>query len=156
LLAATKAGAFTTTDKAALAGLSDGQITAAELAAKARKVPGYVLPLQNTTQQPALQQLTNRATRQELFNDGWLRTERGDANDTRNTIAQMAKLRAERAKILGFPNHAAWKLGDQMAQTADAVLRFLDGLVPAATAKANGEAKDIQALIDQQKGAFKL
>ncbi|HEY4084369.1 MAG TPA: M3 family metallopeptidase [Bryobacteraceae bacterium] len=156
LLGATKAGAFTTTDKSALAGLSDGQISAAELAAKARKVPGYVLPLQNTTQQPSLQLLTERKTRQALFEDGWLRAERGGANDTRDTIAQMAKLRAERAKLLGFPNFAAWKLGDQMAQTPNAVLKFLDGLVPAATAKANAEAKDIQALIDRQNGGFKL
>src|ERR1700719_57558 len=67
LLAAAKACAFTTTDKAALDGLPDGEIAAAELAAKARKQPGYVLPLQNTTQQPALQWLSNRATRTARF-----------------------------------------------------------------------------------------
>ena len=156
LLAATRASAYTTTNKAALAGLSDGQITAAELAAKARKKPGYTLPLQNTTQQPALQSLTNRATRQALFEAGWNRAEHGDDTDTRDTIAQMAKLRAEKAKLLGFPTFAAWKIEDQMAKTPEAALRLLDSLVPPATANAQREAKDIQSLIDRQKGGFKL
>ncbi len=156
LLAATKAAAYTTTDKSALTGLTDAEIAAAAQAAKARSVPGYVLPLQNTTQQPALASLANRATRQALFEDGWTRAERGGTDDTRDTIAQIAKLRAEKAKLLGFPDFAAWKLGDQMAKTPDAVESFLNALVPAATAKANGEAKDIQNLIDTQKGGFTL
>ncbi len=153
LLAAAKASAFTTTDKAALAGLPDGEIAAAELAAKARKQPGYVLPLQNTTQQPALQWLSNRATRKALFENSWTRAERGGDTDTRDTIAQIAKTRAEKAKLLGFPTFAAWQVEDQMAKTPDAVLRFLDALVPAATANANSEAKDIQAVIDGKKAA---
>jgi peptidyl-dipeptidase Dcp len=156
LLAATRANAFTTTDKAALAGLGDGQIAAAELAAKARDIPGYLLPLQNTTQQPELASLSNRATRQAIFDESWNRAERGGDTDTRDTIAQMAKLRAEKAKLLGFPNFAAWQIEDTMAKTPDAVLRFLDALVPAATAKADGEAQDIQAVIDAQKSGFTL
>jgi peptidyl-dipeptidase Dcp len=156
LQAATKAAAFTTTDKAALAGLTDGQIAAAEVAAKARKQPGYTLLLQNTTQQPVLQSLTNRATRQAIFDNSLNRAERGGDTDTRDTIAQMAKLRAEKANLLGFPTFAAWKIEDQMAKTPEAALRFLDALVPAATANANREAKDIQSVIDAQKGGFKL
>ena len=156
LLAATRASAFTTIDKAALAGLTDGQIAAAELAAKARKQPGYTLPLQNTTPQPALQSLSNRTTREALFDKSWNRAGRGGDTDTRDTIAQMAKLRAEKAKVLGFPNFAAWNIEDQMAKTPEAALHFLDALVPAATANANGEAKDIQAVIDAQKGGFTL
>ncbi len=151
LLAASKAGGYFTTEKSALAGLSDAQIAAAERAAKARGKSGFLLPLQNTTQQPAFVSLTNRATRQAVFENGWLRAERGDENDTRDTIAQMAKLRAEKAQLLGFPSFAAWKLGDQMAKTPDNVLRFLDGLVSAATAKATGEAKEIQALMDAKQ-----
>ena len=156
LLAATKAAAFTTTDQAALAGLSDGEIRAAALAAEARKQSGYTLPLQNTTQQPALASLSVRATRQALFEDGWNRAERGGENDTRDTIAQIAKLRAEKAKLLGFQNFAAWKIEDQMAKTPENALKFLDALVPAATARANAEAKDIQAVIDARKGGFTL
>jgi peptidyl-dipeptidase Dcp len=156
LLTATKAGAYTTTDKSALAGLSDGQIEAAELAARARRQPGYTLPLQNTTQQPALESLTNRGTRQALFESGWTRAERGGETDTRDTIAQMAKLRAEKARLLGFPTFAAWKIENQMAKTPEAAQRLLDSLVPAAKANAAREAKDIQAVIDAQKGGFTL
>ena len=156
LLAATKAGAFVTTDKAALAGLSDAEIKGAQEAAKNRKADGFVIPLQNTTQQPALTSLSNRATRQALFENSWERAERGDANDTRETIVKIAQLRAQKAKLLGFPTFAAWKLTDQMAKTPDAALKFMDQLATAAVARNASEAKDIQALIDQQKGGFQL
>ncbi|HEY4934127.1 MAG TPA: peptidyl-dipeptidase Dcp [Terriglobales bacterium] len=156
LLAATKDGAFVTTDKAALAGLSDGKISGAAEAAKSRKAEGFVLPLQNTTQQPDLLSLSNRATREGLFKDSWTRAERGDANDTRDTIARIAQLRAQKAKLLGFQSFAAWKIEDQMAKTPEAALKFMDALVPASTAKATSEAQDIQAVIDSQKGGFKV
>lgn len=156
LMAATKAAAYTTSDKAALSGLNDAQIKAASEAASARKLPGYLIPLQNTTQQPDLSDLTVRTTRQAMFQDSWTRTERGGDDDTRATVARLAQLRAEKAKLLGYPNYAAWALQDQMAKTPDAALKFLNALVPASTAKAEGEAKEIQALIDEQKGGFDL
>ncbi len=156
LLAATKAGAFATTDKTALAGLTDGQIAALKWPQAHASCRATVRLLQNTTQQPALQSLSDRATRQAIFDSSWNRAERGGDTDTRDTIARMAKLRAEKAKLLGFPTFAAWKVEDQMAKTPEAVLSFLDALVPAATSNANGEAKDIQALIDAQNGGFKL
>ena len=156
LLAATKEGAYTTTDKAALAGLSDAQINAAAEAAKGRKVEGYVIPLQNTTQQPDLASLSVRETRQTMFENSWNRAEKGDANDTRDTIAKIAQLRAQKGKLLGYPTFAAWKIEDQMAKTPENALKFMDALVPPATAKAASEAADIQAVIDQQKGGFKV
>jgi peptidyl-dipeptidase Dcp len=156
LLAATRDAAYGTEDKSALAGLSDAELAAAADAANERKVKGWVLPLQNTTQQPDLQSLTNRVTRHAVFENSWNRAERNGANDTRATIARLAQLRAQKAKLLGFPSYAAWRLTDQMAKTPEAALKFMDALVPAATAKAEGEGKDIQALIDAQKGGFKL
>ena len=156
LLAATKDGAFVTTDKAALAGLPEARVAAAEQGAKARKVEGFVIPLQNTTQQPDLVSLKNRNTRQAIFEHSWNRTERGDAHDTRDTIAHLAQLRAQKAKLLGFPSFAAWKLDDQMAKKPENALRFMDAIVPAATAKAAREAKDIQDVIDSQKGGFQV
>ncbi len=157
LLAATKAAAFRTADKSALAGLSDAQIAAAAIAAKDRKQSGYVLQLQNTTQQPDLAELTNRGTRQQLFEHSWTRAEKGlphgtgeNANDTRATIARLAQVRAQKAALLGFPSYAAWTLQDQMAKTPEAALKFMDDLVPASTAKARAEGADIQALIDKQ------
>ena len=156
LLAATKEAAYVTTDQAALAGLSDAQIKAAAEAAKRRKVEGFVLPLQNTTQQPDLVSLSSRVTRQALFANSWERAERGDANDTRDTIARIAQLRAQKGKLLGYPNFAAWKLEDQMAKTPEAALKFMNALVPPATARAASEAQDIQAVIDGKNGGFKL
>jgi peptidyl-dipeptidase Dcp len=156
LLAATKDAAYVTTDKAALAGFGDSQIAAAAEAAKERKKEGWVLPLQNTTQQPDLVSLSNRETREALFEKSWNRAERGDANDTRAAIARLAQVRAEKAKLLGYPNFAAWTLENQMAKTPEAALKFMDALVPAATAKVATEAKDIQDVIDSQKGGFKL
>ena len=151
LLAATKAGAFSTMDVKALSGLTEAQIAAAAQDAEAH---GWRIPLQNTTQQPDLAFLTDRATRQAIFENSWNRAERGDANDTRAVISRLAQLRAEKAALLGFPNYAAWNLTDQMAKTPEAAKHFLDALVPASTARAAGEAKDIQALIDAQHGGF--
>jgi peptidyl-dipeptidase Dcp len=156
ILDATKQGAFVSTDKTALAGLSEARIAAAAQAAKTRKVGGFVIPLQNTTQQPDLVSLSNRETRQAIFEHSWNRAERGDANDTRDTIARLAQLRAQKAKLLGYSTFAAWKLEDQMAKTPEAALQFMDAIVPAATAKAAREAKDIQAVIDAQKGGFEV
>jgi peptidyl-dipeptidase Dcp len=162
LLAATKAAAFTTTDKTALKGLTDAQMEAAVEAAKGRKVEGYVLPLQNTTQQPVLVSLDDRATRQAVFEDSWNRAERNGANDTRETIVRLAQLRSQKAKLLGYANFAAWNLEDQMAKTPEAAVKFMDELVPASTANAVAEGKDIQAVIDSQaagaaqKGGFQL
>ncbi len=154
LLAATKAGAYVTTDQPALAGLSEAQLASAAAAAKARRSEGYALPLQNTTQQPVLAQLSVRSTRQADFENSWNRAEKGGENDTRATIARLAKVRAEKAKLLGFDTYAAWKLENQMAKTPDAAIHFMDALVPAATARAAREQKDIQDVIDAQKGGF--
>jgi peptidyl-dipeptidase Dcp len=156
LLAATKDAALVTADKAALAGLTEAQVAAAAEAAKTRKTEGYVVPLQNTTQQPDLSVLKERATRQTLFENSWNRAERSGANDTRDTVSRLAELRTQKAKLLGFPNYASWKLEDQMAKTPAAAMKFMDSLVPGTTAAAHSEARDIQALIDQQKGGFQL
>jgi peptidyl-dipeptidase Dcp len=157
LLAAAKAGALVVDKKDDLAGLGDDGIAAAAKAAEGRKLNGkWVLPLQNTTQQPALQSLSNRAVRQKLFESAWTRAERGDANDTRATISSLAQLRATKAKLLGFPNYAAYVLEDQMAKTPDAVEKFLGQLIPATAEEARREAKVLQAQIDKTGGHFQL
>jgi peptidyl-dipeptidase Dcp len=156
LLEATKDAAYSTPLRDALAGLSAAQISAAAEKAKERNAAGFVIPLQNTTQQPLLAFLSVRTTRNDIFQNSWRRAERGDANDTRATVARLAQLRAQRAKLLGYPNHAAWKLENQMAKTPQAALKFMDALVPVATAAAAREAADIQSVIDAQKGGFSL
>ena len=157
LLAAAKNGALAISDKSKLDGLSAGELAAAAQAASERKLDKqWLLVLQNTTQQPDLQTLKDRDTRKALFDASWTRAEKGDGNDTRQTIARLAKIRAGQAKLLGFPDYASWKLQNQMAKTPKAALSFMRDIVPAATARAQREAKDIQAVIDRQKGDFKL
>jgi peptidyl-dipeptidase Dcp len=156
LLAAAKAAAYQTSDQATLRGLSDAALAAAAQTAKDRQVDGWVVPLQNTTQQPVLASLEDRAARSVIFQNSWNRAERGDGNDTRETIATIAQVRAQQAELLGFPNHAAWQLSDQMAKTPAAALKFMADLVPLATAKALREGADIQAAIDAAQGGFQL
>jgi peptidyl-dipeptidase Dcp len=157
LVAATKAGALVLGKKTALAGLSDAEIANAAQAAKARGLRGqYLIPLQNTTQQPLLTSLSDRQTREELFHNSWIRTEKGDANDTRAIIARLAALRAQKAKLLGYPNYAAYILYDQMAQTPQAVEKFISQLVGPTRAKAAEEAGLIQAAIDKDGRHFDL
>ena len=122
VLAAAKESVFTTTDLAALDGLSEAQLASAAELAKSRGLEGWALPIQNTTQQDFFDTLTNRETRRTLFELSWNRTQPGSPNDTTAIISRLAQLRAERARLLGFPSYAAWKLHDQMAKTPEAAL----------------------------------
>ena len=157
LLAGTKAGALVVSNKDELAGLSTSELDAESQEASSRGFSGkWLISLQNTTQQPNLQSLEDRKTRKELFEDSWNRCERNDANDTRSDIERIAKIRAEKATLLGFSNFAAWRLQDQMAKTPEAVEKFLAGLVPATVANEQKEASDIQEFIDKSGKDFKL
>ena len=151
LLEATKAGAYVVDTQEALAGLSAGDIDAAAAEAKTRKLDKqFVLPLQNTTQQPASSSLQNRESRAALLKASDTRASKGDANDTQATIKKIAALRIQKAKLLGFKNYAAYSLSDQMAKTPENALKLLTDTVPAATRKAQAEAADIQAVVDSQ------
>ena len=154
LLAAAKAGALHVSDASSLAGLSPEQIAAAQEAAKGRKLSGYVLPLQNTTQQPSLESLTSHATRQQLFEASLNRAEHGDANDTRSTISEIAQLRAKKAALFGAPNFADYNLYDQMAKDRATAIGFLDRLAPAVAAKQRREWSDIVVLAKSQGATF--
>jgi len=157
LIAAAKAGALVLDDKAQLSGLSDGEIAGTVEAAKDRKLKGkYVIVLQNTTQQPLLTSLADRAVREKLFNNSWTRAEKGDANDTRAIISRLAVIRAQKAKLLGYPNYAAYVLYDQMADTPEKVEKFLGQLASPTRAKAADEARLIQAAIDKDGKHFEL
>jgi len=157
LLAATNAAAVIVDNKEALAGFSDADIAAAADAAKTRMQAGkFAIVLQNTTQQPAQVDLKERSVRERVFKASTERAEHSDANDTRAIIQRLAVLRADRAKLLGFPNFAAYTLDDQMAKTPANAIKLMTDMVPAATAKAHGEAADMQALIDKNASGFKL
>jgi len=157
LVAATKAGALVLDNKAQLAGLSDDQIATAAHEADSRGRHGkFVIPLQNTTQQPLLLSLSDRDVREKLYNARWSATEKNDRNDTRAAIAEIAQLRAEKAKLLGYPDFASYTLYDQMADTPAKVNSFLTQLVAPAGAKAKQEANLIQAAIDKSGPHFDL
>ena len=157
LVAATNAAAVVVTDRARLDGLSEEDIEAAKEAANARGLTGqYVFVLQNTTQQPELSSLKDRALRAEILNASVRRAEKNDANDTRKIVARIAQLHAQKAKLLGYNNYAEYAMTAEMAHSPEAVARLFSKIVPAATQKARREARDIQKVIDSQGGGFKL
>ena len=131
-----------------LAGLPDDQVAAAETAAAARDLEGkFVIPLLNTSGQPALTTLEDRALRERITRASLARNLSGGEYDNREVITTMARLRAERAAMLGYPNHAAYILERQTAQTVDAVNERLASLAPPAVANAEREAADLQVML---------
>lgn len=157
VLAETNDGAVIIDNKADLNGLSENDIAAAAERARERKLDGkWVLALQNTTQQPAMTFLTNRKVRERLFNASVSRANHGGEHDTKFIVTRLAQLRAQRAKLLGYPDHATFTLDDQMAKTPESAEKLLTGIVPAATAKARDEAARMQKLIDAEKAGFQL
>ena len=140
-----------------LAGLSKNEIAAAAEAAVARDLEGkYVIALLNTSGQPALSSLENRALRERIMAASQARGRQGGEFDNRDIVTRMARLRAERAQMLGYPNHAAYILEQQTAQTVDAVNERLASLTPLAVANAQAEAVDLQEMIGTEDGDFAL
>ena len=155
LLAANKAGGLVVDDVHQLDGLSAEEVAAAAHAAAEKGLTDrWLIPLLNTTQQPALAALALRETRKKLFSAGWERTQKGDENDTRELIRRLTALRARQAQLLGFDNYASWSTADQMAKTPEAALEFMRGIVPAARGRAALEQADIQKVIDDEQGGF--
>lgn len=155
LLDARKNGAVLISDVKELDGLSADETAAAAADAKAAGHQGkYLLTLLNTTQQPLLQNLKNRATREKLFKASWYRAEKGNADDTRSILERQAKLRMDKAHLSGKKSFAEWKLQDQMAKTPENAMNLLAQLAKPAVETAKRESNEIQALIDKQKGGF--
>jgi peptidyl-dipeptidase Dcp len=157
LLIARKNGAVLFDNEKDLDGLSADEIAAAKTKATESGNDGkYMIALLNTTQQPLLGSLKNRATRERIFKASWYRAEKGDDGDTRETLEKTAKLRLQKAKLMGKKSFAEWKLQDQMAKTPAPAIDLLAKIAAPAVARAKVEAKEIQDLIDSQKGGFKL
>ncbi|MEJ5070778.1 peptidyl-dipeptidase Dcp [Enterobacter ludwigii] len=155
LLAAAKSGGLVLNYPHQLESLSPEDITAAASAAREKGLNDrWLLPLLNSTQQPALAQLRDRQTRKNLFDAGWLRNEKGDGNDTRALILRLITVRAKQAALLGYRDYASWSMADQMAKTPEAAFAFMRQIAPAARARAERELTDIQHVIDEQQGGF--
>lgn len=146
LLAGTNALAVTFDKRAELTGLDESALSAAATAAKEAGQPGkFRITLQLPTSQGVLSQLNHRPTRQRIFEASIARCDKNDQFDTKAIVLKLAALRAERAKLLGYPNHAAYTLADQMAGTPEAVLSMLGSMAKTIVAKADAEAKELQA-----------
>ncbi|MFD1153480.1 M3 family metallopeptidase [Undibacterium aquatile] len=157
VLKETNASAVIVEHKEQLKGLSEGEINTAAAAAKAKGLDGkYLIPLMNTSGQPYLASLEDRAVRQRLQEASVNRGSHGGDFDNRDTALQLARLRAERAQLLGYPNYAAYGLEDETAKTTTAVNKMLSELAPAAVANAKNEAAELQKIIDANHGDFKL
>src|SRR6267378_3843754 len=136
-----------------LAGLSDNQMAAVAAAAKAEHKEGkFVIQLQNTTGQPLLGSLQNRHLREQIMQASLSRDSKGGEFDTRNIVLRTAQLRAEKAKLLGYDNWAAYQLEDQTAHDVPTVNKLLGDLATPAVANARREATDMQQIVDQEKG----
>ena len=142
--------------KEELDGLSENAIAAAASAAKEAGHEGkYLIRLMNTSGQPPLSQLKNRALRERIHRASLQRNLKGEF-DNRPVVARTIQLRAERAALLGYPNHAAYELEEQTAKDIAAVNKILSQLAPAAVANAQAEAEELQRIIAQENGGFKL
>ncbi len=140
-----------------LRGLSDNQMASVTAAAKAEHKEGkFVIQMQNTTGQPLLGSLQNRELRERIMETSLARDSRGGEFDTRNIVMRTAQLRAEKAKLLGYANWAAYQLEDQTAHDVPTVNKLLSDLAPPAVANAKREAADMQKIVDQEKGGFQI
>jgi len=143
--------------RAELDGLTDNAVSAAAAAAKEEGKEGkFVIRLQNTTSQPPLDSLKDRALRQRILEASLTRNSKGGEFDNREIVSRIARLRAERTALLGYANHAAYQLEDQTAGNVETVNKMLADITPAAVANARQEIADMQAVIDEQQGGFKL
>ena len=151
LLAATKERSVIVDDADELDGLSEAQIAAAAEKAKERGHDGqYVLEITNTTRVPVLTSLNNRDLRRRVWEASAYRAlGQNGGVDNRGLVLEIAQLRAERAKLLGFENHAAYKLQNQMARTPEAARKMLTDLAPGVVARVNEEADDLRAMMKE-------
>lgn len=141
-------------NRAELAGLSDDEIDKLAAAAKEKGKPGkYRIALVNTTIQPLLPQLDNRALRERLHKTSIVRGSRGNQWDNRAIVSSVTKLRAERAAIMGYPNYAAFSLAEETAKNPEAVNKMLAQIAPPAVANARKEGAVLQAMIDSEQKA---
>ena len=140
-----------------LDGLSDAAIQSAANEAKTRNLEGkYVLALKNTSGQPSLSSLTNRLIREKIHKASLSRGSRGGEFDNREVLVDVVKLRAEKARLMGYENHAAYTLETQTAQNPQNVNNRLSSLSPKALANAKNEAADLQKMIENEGNKFKL
>jgi peptidyl-dipeptidase Dcp len=157
LLIARKNGAVFFDAASDLKGLSEQEIEAAKMQANEAGFEGkYMISLQNTTQQPVLQYLENRNSREKIYENSWTRAQKNDEGDTRETLEQMVRLRLQKAQLMGKSSFAEWKIQDQMAKTPEAAMKLLAKIAAPAVEKAKRESDEIQEIINAQNLGFQV
>jgi len=157
VLKETNASALVVDTRAELAGMSEAAIDAAAAAAKAKGMDGkFLVAVVNTSGQPPLAVLTNRAVREKLMAISLARGSHGGEFDSRELVLKIARARAEKATLLGYANFAAYSLEDQTAHDTAAVNKLLGELAKPAVNNAKKEAADLQAVVDADKGGFQV
>ena len=154
ILEATNDAVVWVDNKEKLAGLSDADIEQCKKDAESRggKAP-YAIVIANTTQQALLASLDNRDLRRQVYEASVHRTDGTGKHNTYAIVCEIAKLRAEQAELMGYPNYAAYSLEQTMAKTPDNVYRFLKSLIAQYKPKADAETKAIEAFARQTAGA---
>jgi len=138
------------TTEAELAGLPDSFIASIKGAAEAQGKEGWALKNTRSVMQPFLQNSTQRDLREKVYNAYINRGDNGDANDTNATIGKILKIRAERAKLLGFKTHAHYRMADTMAKEPEVAMDLMMQVWPAAVARVKEEVADMQAIADAE------
>ncbi len=146
----------TLTDKADLAGLSQSQIDSAAIAATSKNVKGWVISNTRSSVDPFLTYSTRRDLREKVWKMFINRGDNGDEHDNNATIARILKLRAERAKLLGFKTHAHWRLDNAMAKTPERAMELMEAVWKPAVARVHEEVADMQAIADKGKEGIKI
>ena len=141
-------------DKAQLTGLSEEQLkSASDLAEKEGHNGEYAFSLVNTTQQDIMVNLDVRETRKLFYDASIKRCIKGDEYDTQKIVLELAKVRADKAKLLGLPNYAAWKLQDQLAAKPENVITMLTNLAKLADPKAKSDQAELESFARKTMGA---
>lgn len=133
-------------DQKDLAGLPDSFVAALQAAAKSKGKTGWAVVNTRSAVQPFLENSTRRDLREKVWRAFTKRGDNGNANDTNSTIAEILKLRQERAEILGFPTHAHYRMADTMAKDPNKAMDLMMKVWPAAVARVKEEVADMQAI----------
>ncbi len=137
--------------EADLQGLPASVRSAAAAAAEARGKKGqWAVVNTRSSVEPFLSYSSRRALREKVWRAFISRGDHGDARDNKKVLAEILKLRAERARLLGYPTHAHWRLEDSMAGTPDKALQLMEAVWPAAVARVREEVADMQAVADRE------
>ncbi|MEP2103638.1 MAG: M3 family metallopeptidase [Parasphingorhabdus sp.] len=144
------------TDEAELAGLPASFVASIAEAAKEQKKEGWALKNTRSVMQPFLQNSTRRDLREKVYNAYINRGDNGDANDTNMTIAKILKLRADRAKLLGFKTHAHFRMADTMAKEPETAMDLMMQVWPAAVARVKEEVADMQEVADAENAGITI